>query len=448
MGKGIEGATVLLPLRRTFHEERNYSTLSGENGAFELIVPVLGKEESVTFTLWAYAPDYQLQSASAYQNIHGTSDEPIDFVLGPATDTSFLVFDAVGKPIEGAIVAPRHIKTPAAYDFPPKALLPQIRGITDAEGRAKLAAIGREGLLRVEVTTPLYGTQHLRLVDAASEPAEREVYLRRAGGLEVRFAATNPAQVAGIRVYVESPYGDRLDGQTVGYAEGITDNNGVIRFEAIASGNAAIMESTDPKLPLCVRLPPAVAITEGQMNKVTIPVERGTLVRGVVRDKESGTPLPDVKVSVRYGIHRQGSSVTTGPDGRFEAYALPSKVYQQVIRCPKGYQQMGSPWSERFDVPSSDQPFELPPIELVKVNERHGRLVDQNGAPVSNVDITSVFGSRGYGFGKTDKDGKFVVEEPPGIKLEYNVHTAPRTFPVKARIVQVEPLLLQIDTSK
>ena len=96
----------------------------------------------------------------------------MDLTLGPATDTSFLVLGPDGRPVAGAVVEPFHFKTPMAYNFPPRSMLPQVRGVTDAAGRAGLPALPREGLMTVQVTTKTLGIQRQRLSDKASEPAQ------------------------------------------------------------------------------------------------------------------------------------------------------------------------------------------------------------------------------------------------------------------------------------
>ena len=73
--------------------------------------------------------------------------QSVDLAVGPATDTSFLVIGPDGRPVAGAVVEPDLIFAPNnCHMNPPAAMLPAIRSITDATGRAALPAIAAAGV--------------------------------------------------------------------------------------------------------------------------------------------------------------------------------------------------------------------------------------------------------------------------------------------------------------
>ena len=177
--------------------------------------------------IWAYANGHQIATANVYEHLSSGKAEPVDLTLGSATDTSFLVLGPDGRPLAGAVVEPYHFKTPVAYENPPRTMLPVLRGITDATGRALLPALPREGFMTVQVTSNAFGVQQLglypapnrpflptgaaptptpaeeqlRLDQAANEPAERTLRLRAVGRVEGRIVTSRPEWAAGVTVY-------------------------------------------------------------------------------------------------------------------------------------------------------------------------------------------------------------------------------------------------------
>ena len=96
--------------------------------------------------VWAHAPGHRINAASAHAALTGKA-EPVDLILGPATDTVVRVFGPDGRPVAGAVVEPFHFKTPRAYDIVPAAMLPAVRAVTDAGGRARAPRHAARGLL-------------------------------------------------------------------------------------------------------------------------------------------------------------------------------------------------------------------------------------------------------------------------------------------------------------
>src|SRR5207248_922342 len=144
--------------------------------------------------------------------------------------------------------------------------------------------------------------------------------------------------------------------------------------------------------------------------------------------------------SVGYGTYRQSDQVTSGPDGRFEAFVVPGDVKLHVIRVPEGYVQLGAPWAEPVRVPADPGTFDLPPIELVKAGPAiPGTLVDGRDRPLSGVQVIAVSGNRRYGFARTDAAGAFTFQGvPPGIEFQYQAWTD-EDFAVPTEVLRERP---------
>ena len=104
--------------------------------------------------------------------------------------------------------------------------------------------------------------------------------------------------------------------------------------------------------------------------------------------------MPGASVSVNYGSGRQGSTVVSDKDGRFETYVLPGDVRMQVIVMPDNYVQLGEPWNERYKVPADVAAFDLPSIDVVPGRDDQGTAgAGQGSAGCERPDRRSVRGT-------------------------------------------------------
>ncbi len=81
----------------------------------------------------------------------------VDLTLGPATDTSFVVFGPDGRPVAGALVEPYRVLTPInLYTSPPAAIVADRRSwaVTDAERSARRSRPCLRGGFRREGQLP------------------------------------------------------------------------------------------------------------------------------------------------------------------------------------------------------------------------------------------------------------------------------------------------------
>ena len=397
-------------------------------------------------SVWTFARGHSIGTGRAYAVLAGKEPSDVVVRLGASTDTSFTVIGPDGRPVAGARVEPYYDLAPNnAYEIPPQEMLPAIGGVTDAQGRIRLPAMERKGFGKVAVTTEAFGRQLLRLTDKADEPAERTIRLRPVGRVEGRITASRPELARGVDLYLSTEE-ELHTGAWVaeGEAHVVSDEQGRFSVPVLASGAMKIQGSVDRALPFRLRLPERLIVRPGDATRLELPLDAAVKVRGIVRSQEKKEPLAKATISVGYGTWRQSDTVTTGPDGKFEAYVVPGNVKLQVIEVPDGYVQLGAPWDEPIPVPADPPSFDLPPIDLVKTLPTiPGKLVDGRDRPLSGVQIIASSGNRRYGFGRTDSKGEFKLDGiPPGIDLKYEAWTEDE-IAAPTEVVREAPLLLR-----
>ena len=448
-GGPIAGARVWLHAVFDETDQSTAQATTDEQGHYALAVPeIWGKrpEHERRHVVWAHAAGHQISTANAYQALSGKA-VPVNVTLGPATDTSFLVVGPDGRPVAGAVVEPFHFKTASAsYEFPPPSVLPAVRGITDATGRAQLPALPREGFMTVQVTSAALGIQRLRMTDAATEPAQRTISLRPVGSTEGRIVASQPEWAAGVSLYVTTEL-DRVAGQaaaTEGGARAVTQADGSFTVPAIATGKLRIGARVDQTLPVRPRLPGTLEVRAGQATHAEIPLEKAVRATGVIRVKDTEKPVAGAWISVGYGSPRQNDTVVSDANGEYSTYVLNGDVTTHVIMMPEPFVQLGEPWNERHHLPTGATTFDLPAIEVVRGVEIKGRLVDLADRPLANLRVVGATGNRRYAFATTDSNGEFRTNSvPSGMQLGYSVWVNDHESPVDATIVNEDPLLLR-----
>ena len=376
--------------------------------------------------------------------------------LGPPSDTDFLVLDPEGRPVDGATVEAREVKTPVGLTLnsPPHFLLPTLQAVTGADGRARLPALPYEAFRWLRITTPRLGIQHQRLPDPPLPP-RREIHLRSTGKIFGRIVADRPEWTRGVKLSITTT-SDPVDRDTKGIAEVVSRGDGLFLISAIAGGHARFEIAVDPVRPVLPRIPD-VGVQPDAVTNVEIRLERTVRVRGSIRDRDNGHPVARAEILLGLGASKEGEKGVSDSEGRFKIDTLPGDVTMQVVSTPNSFVQVGDdPSSQRHHVPVGVEAFDLPPIEVVRGVEVQGRLVDAADQPIANVSIyaAAASGNRQYGAGATDQDGAFTMLIPSGIPLKYRYSFdqggAPQGMdPVgEAPIVRENPLLLRARSRK
>jgi hypothetical protein len=164
-------------------------------------------------------------------------------------------------------------------------------------------------------------------------------------------------------------------GPIEGGAEVVTAADGTFAVPAIATGRLEFGVIVNPTVPLRPRLPESIIVRPGEVTRVEIPLENAVKVRGLLRVKGSARPVPGASIRVSYGSGRQGETVVSDKEGRYETYALSGDVSMHAIVMPENFVQLGEPWNERYNIPADVGEFHLPPIDVVSGQTIKGRLV-------------------------------------------------------------------------
>jgi beta-lactamase regulating signal transducer with metallopeptidase domain/peroxiredoxin len=397
-GKAVAGAQVWLPVRWVLptkslafmpSECLTATARCDDQGRFHLAVPEAWLPQEVGMgpvsPIWAYASGHAIGAASAYaQLLYGeTTDEPCTIELPPASDISFVVRSADNQPAAGAKLAPEFFQTKEGFGVLPSELLDLITATTDADGRARLPALSREGIEAVAVTFAGYGKQVFRVGKMnnampywqpgmkPTDPAEHEIMLRRAGRIEGHIVADQVELTRGMFVSVRTAIKGHgtVPFETQGKAIARVDERGRYVIPEIAYGDVRDVSATcDMRLPVRPRLPQwnQFTLLEGQTLQIDIPLEMAVRVGGVVRAKDTGDPLAGVMVSVPYKQGLQEEDwVVTDEHGRYSAFVLAGDVQVQIISRASGYEKADRPWADSpLKVPQGVQEFELPVIEV------------------------------------------------------------------------------------
>jgi RNA polymerase sigma factor (sigma-70 family) len=466
-GRPISGAAVWMPVWFESKADKTSHATADRQGNYALTVHDAWARSSLHErqpVVWAYAPGHRIASANASLALSG-KPKSVDLTLGPATDTSFIVFGPDGRPAAGAVVEPYQILAPYAYVPPPAAMLPSIRSVADETGRASLPTIAREGFTSVKVTTSSLGEQQLSLRGHASEPARREVRLRPAGRIEGHIVAARPEWTRGVKIYLSTlspsdpsvqvstltqpdPFGHAAD-KTEGVAEVVTGDDGTFIVPAIAEGKLILYARVDQALPVRQRPIGDVVIRSNQTTKLAIFLQKSVRVWGAIRVTGSHEPVVGASVSIAYGlgdrqkkIQPDGTSMCVSDAmGRFETYIMPGEAGISVFGMPEPFVRLEGPTFVPFGPVADDaETVELPPIEVARGVTVTGRLVDAQDRPMAHARLVA-----GHASTITDRYGDFTMSGvPAGPRPAYHVNLRPQDkSSVIVEIVRENPLLLR-----
>ncbi len=420
--------------------------VSDEQGRFSMSTPdIAPRLPSLTHNaLWVLHKGKQLARAWA-TSLPDENGKPAELLvrLQSETDTSFVVKSPDKKPLAGVVVEPWIFH----YDLVPEEARKMIGTTTDAEGRVRMPNMPRKLFFSVRAIHESFGTQEFRLDGNPFPPAERTLELRATGSIEGQLHASNPAWIRGVELWFSTGEGIR---RIEGSARAKTNDEGKFTVPKIATGElrfgiVGIQPKDAPALP---RIPDRLSISEGITEKLNITLEEPVVVRGTIRTDDTDKPIPGAEITVRYGVGLQGAHAVSDADGHYEARVLSGPVYTHANVYNKEfstYQQTGSPWEKKIEVPLQATPFDLPPIRLIPTNPQKGKIIDQDGRPVAKVRINGIQGNRRYVFGTTNEMGEFVAQVPRTITLErYEVVLDDDSFPITPTVDKADPLTLRI----
>jgi uncharacterized GH25 family protein/peroxiredoxin len=387
-GKPIAGADVwMMPALAIDPVQKRPAAhdTSDTQGRFTVPVPPLAdynRQQPGAYPfggLWAYAEGHQLSTGMAGDQIYGRDKSDVVLKLKPATDTAIVVLGPDGMPLEGTLVEPYFVRTMPFGGEAPDEVRSRIGVRTNADGRAILTALQRDALVSIRIVTADFGIQTQQLIGLGSITSDQPIRLRQGGRIEGRVTAEKPEMARGVRIILTTgtPRSYQPGGgpsMTNGYADVESDEQGTFLVPAMAAGRLCIEARVDPGLPVLARIPDftkrAIDVHPGETTMLQIPLEAAVSVRGSVRAKDTGKPIPKSLIQVNYGVDPvQKDLVFSDAQGNFAASVLPGRIQLQVLGERDKYSQMGD--GPQYEVPANVKEFQAPPLELVPSNAKN-----------------------------------------------------------------------------
>lgn len=449
----VAGAQLVFPM--DMDQSFILTATADADGNFELKCPIdqINRPSwQRQYSVWAYAPGYNLLPTSVHEALHLGSDKPYTLRLSPANQVSFRVVRPDGEPMSDAVVRPRYITMSHRTHFVPIALQPIVTGVTDSDGQVTLHAIGQDPTNPDAIGSFLtksaeYGQQAVTL-RKSPEGKIPGIQLKPTATVRGRFISDNPEWAGGIRLRFSTRTYDNRD-SVAGFAEVTSDAEGHFEVPRLAIGKLEYIDVfIDSQRPVRPVMPEGFTLSAGEVKQLEIPMVDAPKVFGRVVSK-SNDPVAEVGVGIRYG-HGQHDRAITDEDGRFEMRSLPGAVSVNVFSVPIGF----SVWADALDnkplkVPTDATEFELPTIQLSSTVLIRGQVLDENNRPMADRMIDALDRNRRYGIGLTDADGNFEIAVPEGmqetVKLQLNDRTI--TFGDNLQVIQREPLVLRFITN-
>jgi len=380
-GKSFDMTTMVKVLMTP--EEVVARTESGDDGAYELLVPKAG-----FYSVRANARGFA-QEADAARPFTATV-EGIDFYMVPGVGVAGRVTDSNGAPIEGAAVM--LVDPESAFGKQ----LPKTETTTATDGSFALAATPSMQLLMV-VRAAGYAT-HL---EADLKLPALDVQVKLEEGVSVRLQAVDAARTA-----VPAPGVSVAVMYRGGFAAGETDESGALLLKNLptkgtrmwGSQQMAILWGGDyvaHMVQLTAKEP-----ENGELDIGTVELTRGGVVTGKVTDKSTGDPVEGVRLRSFGGLQQQldmMGAVTTNSakDGTFTLRGVPPKasailaVHPQYISDFDPMQMMmsmrGQPGGEPIFADATLKAKR--DIELTPASTLSGVVLGPDGAPVAGAKI-------------------------------------------------------------
>ncbi|MFO0884356.1 MAG: M56 family metallopeptidase [Pirellulales bacterium] len=440
-GKGVADAYVVLPLPSN---QIVLETHTDQDGRFELKIPPHKLQRQSVRSIWAYSKLYSIGSSNPYRQISDNSQEALEIRLPPLTNASFQILSPSGEPVRDALVSPWIYQTPLGSDIMPDKLRSLFAIRTNAEGQVTLQGIDTQKLYTLNADHPLYGQQRMRMdwpAPKASQVTTKRVQLCQTGSIQGKLIG-DPAYIGNVRILISTQQSEIIPRAT-GHAEVLTDKQGHFHIPVIASGSIDAYIQVEDSWPVRPRVPQNARIDDGLPTLLEIKLEQTRKVHGLVRGKKSQKPLSNLDVSLRSGRLSYGV-VTTDEHGKYEAHVLPGPIDQQVVSSVPGYSTHLSRWQDAVKVPANTEGYELPVIELIETQELKGQLLSKQGQPLANKAVNAQKAFRTVGSGRTDKEGKFVMQIPEGLLAQLEFQVSDEIFDGrKTTIEQKDPLVLR-----
>ena len=369
------------------------------------------------------APGY----AFADTTLHAGANE---IVLLPEAIMRGLVKDVDGKPLEGARVRLQTI-TDEAYEadytyFDSDEAGPETASGTD--GSWQLGELPAQGIATVEISAPQRATARFQawLEGAANEaPAQK---LRLGGVVRGRVVDEKGAGVAGVSMFLQSGgYGAKPSDK---------DGNFVIEGLSVGVGTLNFWNQGGQWFPPADPVTYAISAQGGDIDLGALQSGRGTLVSGVIVDKATKKPVPDLEINL------SNRKAKTDANGRFKG-RIGNGYFQLEIKGD--YATVGE--RNFVEISKSAETYDMGEVTVEPAFSLPLQILDEKGEAIMNT--TLMFQGEGGRSDYAQFDGEKMSIGPlqPG---EYKVKgygawevVEPKKATIAAKTV-VEPLTIRL----
>lgn len=264
---------------------------------------------------------------------------------------------------------------------------------TDDRGRASSSLVQQDQVQGVNITLLGFGTVVITVLDGGGTPAP------------------------GARVTLSSQTGFTFTRTAT------ADANGVARIEEFLSGSFSV-SVFDPSTQLGGST--SGSLVAGGTANVTVNLQQAGSITGVVLAPDGSNVVSNIRLNLGGPVSRQTQS---GVDGRFTFHNLPLGTYS--IDARDGAENLRSRGTGLTLVSQGQQLVR--DLVLSGVGTVNGVVTLATGPPVPNIPLTlrsSVPGSRGSFFTRTDVNGRYAIDLVPvgGFTVEVNTRSGNDLF--------------------
>lgn len=371
-----------------------------DEGKFTIALPHEAPEfgwRRTRLTVWAYHPAAAM-SVRLMDRDWPRAGLPLSLTLGRAGPARLKITNADGQPITGARVRPQCV----AGQPMPDMIAQQMIAVTDDDGIVIARGPAASDLDAVVVDKESFGTQWIGLPRLTGNKPTT-IALAPVGQLTGRLMADDPRAIRQrkLRFATWLEPGDETAGG--GLAEVVTNDDGTFEIPAIAAGSLTFeVDETLSRLSLresasfrgvkgddepvyLAAQTTGPQIDPGKTTKFEIPLRRAVLVTQEVRDRDDGSPIAGVRVSLRWGIPG-GASGHTDAAGRFTTHLLPGTVTAMPVRIPRPYYYPKATYAGQA-VAEGAEHLALSVLQLARGVEVRGRVVDGGQRPVAGAEV-------------------------------------------------------------
>jgi beta-lactamase regulating signal transducer with metallopeptidase domain len=316
---------------------------------------------------------------------------PIELTLGPAVSSGFRIIGPDGKPLAGARVAVVQLREDRTGL--PDELAERLAASTDRDGQATLQTAPHDLIGTVQVTTRDHGDQRFDRENGFLR--QNELRLLPVVPVEGRVTADDPAAIRGLPLHMEGMAKVEEGSWVSSLADAVSDARGRFSVPRIVPGYLHI-EAEIPETSVYRQVLTDNNFEGARKIEVTVPLERWVRVRGLVREKGTGSPVEGVglRFSNRNTIGPISLVGKTDASGRFEAIAPRGKETFCHPDIPPGFIKLVR-GIEMPEITADGQV--LPPIELERGATLRGIVVDENGRTVAGASVVGKWNTIGPG---------------------------------------------------